>query len=344
MRADSRDIRISTINGQLMQWATHQCRVVLPLAHRATIIGYMLVLLSTPAASTAWGPLAHAVIGHLAESQLQQDDLALNELLTKFRHPQQRRKVQRALLGMAPPAPDNALRRLANWPDRKKRQSGMLPYDGQRHYVNLSPWARYQRSRHCPHGVCSIETLLQQRAILGDRRRSLSKRAVALAWVVHLVGDIHQPLHAGSVTDRGGNLACVIWQGRPSKLVMVDGKKQCSGANLHELWDSKIIRQTTGFYRPGDAIRYARTLQHFMPTVRQAEPPITASTPAAWRTVVEQWHGETQALLLSHHIYPSGKTIDRSYVQTHYPTIRLQLLRAAVRLTALLQRTLHHAP
>jgi hypothetical protein len=81
-----------------------------------------------------------------------------------------------------------------------------------------------------------------------------------------------------------------------------------------------------------------------MSALRQEEPLIKASTPAAWRTVVERWHAETQALILSHHIYPPGKTIDRSYVQTHYQTIRLQLLRAAVRLAAVLQRTLNHTP
>lgn len=300
-----------------------------------------IMLFATPRSSIAWGALAHAVIGHLAENQLLRDDAELQALLRQFRQPTQRRRIKRALLGLTPPAPGRALRVLANWPDVNKRRDGMLPYDGLRHFVNLPHRARYQRARHCPGGVCSIETLLQQRAILGDRRRALSTRAVALAWVVHLVGDIHQPLHAGKADDRGGNLTCVIWQQQPSILATIDGKEQCSGANLHAMWDSEIIRQVTGFDHPGDAARYARQLRRFVSAVRTEMPPLNASTPAEWRKTVERWHGETQALILSHDIYPRSKNIDQNYVQTHYPTIRLQLLRAAVRLAAMLRQTLN---
>lgn len=300
-----------------------------------------IACLGTPISSAAWGPLAHAVIGHLAENQLLRDDAGLKALLRQCRQPAQRQKAKRALLGLAPPAPGQALRILANWPDVHKRQAGMLPYDGLRHFVNLPHRARYQRAHHCPDGVCSVETLLQQRAILGDRRRALSARAVALAWVVHLVGDIHQPLHAGKAADRGGNLTCVSWRRQPSTLRTVAGKQQCSGANLHAIWDSKIIREVSGFGHPGAAADYARQLQRWVATVHLEMPPLTASTPAAWRTVVERWHGETQALILSHAIYPPGKTINRAYVQAHYPIIRLQILRAAVRLAALLRQTLN---
>lgn len=300
-----------------------------------------VILLVTPMSSAAWGALAHAVIGHLAENQLLQDEAGLKALLRQFRQPTQRHKIKRALLGLAVPAPGRALRVLANWPDVNKRRDGMLPYDGLRHFVNLPHRARYQRTRHCPDGVCSVETLLQQRAILGDRRRALSTRAVALAWVVHLVGDIHQPLHAGKAGDRGGNFTCVTWQQQPSTLITVAGKKQCSGANLHAVWDSQIIRQVTGFNHPGDAADYARQLRRFASAVNAEMPPLNATTPVEWRTTVERWHGETQALILSHDIYPHGKAIDRNYVQAHYPTIRRQLLRAAVRLAAMLRQTLN---
>ena len=66
-----------------------------------------------------------------------------------------------------------------------------------------------------------------------------------------------------------------------------------------------------------------------------------ARTEAEWRTVVERWHSETQALILQMDIYPHGNVIDDCYIQQHYRTIRLQMLRAAVRLAALLQRTLN---
>jgi hypothetical protein len=242
---------------------------------------------------------------------------------------------------MDPPVSGKVLWFLANWPDVQKRQPGMLPYDGLRHFVNLPHKALYNRLRHCREGVCSIETLLQQRAILADRQAPLSRRAVALAWVTHLVGDIHQPLHAGKAEDRGGNLTCVTWKRQPSKLVTIDDRPQCSGVNLHAVWDSKIIQEVTGFTSPNDAPAYAWKLRRFLKLVQAAEPPLFTRTEAEWRAIVERWHTETQALILLDDLYPRRNAIGRSYIRSHYRTIRLQLLRAAVRLAAMLHRTLN---
>lgn len=291
--------------------------------------------------ATAWGPLAHAVIGQLVERHLLEDDPGLQRLLTRFREPSHRQRVKKALLHMEPPSPGKALRFFANWPDMQKRQPGMLSYDGLRHFVNLPHRALYNRVRHCPEGVCSIETLLEQRAILANRHASLARRAVALAWVAHLVGDLHQPLHAGKVEDQGGNLICVTWKGQPSRLIDIDGRPQCSGANLHAVWDSQIISQVTGFTHPREAPALAGKLRDLLRLVRAAEPPFTARTRMAWRRVVERWHTETQAFILLDDIYPRGNAIGQAYIEGHYRTIRLQLLRAAVRLAAMLHLSLN---
>ncbi|MGQ4809820.1 hypothetical protein NKDENANG_03255 [Candidatus Entotheonellaceae bacterium PAL068K] len=305
------------------------------------VLSCLLIWLGGGSRALAWGPVAHAVIGQLAEQYLLERDPGLHTLLTRLRAPANRSQVEKALLHMAFPEPGAALRVFANWADWYKRQPGMLAHDGLRHFVNLPHRARYHRARHCPDGVCSIETLLQQRAILADPHAPLTQRAVALAWVTHLIGDLHQPLHAGRAEDRGGNLTCVVWQGRPSRLVSINGKLQCNGANLHAVWDSKIIKAATGFMHPNDAPTYARKLQQPLKPVQAAERPLLARTEAGWRAAVEGWHSETQALILSDHIYPRGNTIDRFYIQSHYRTIRQQLLRAAVRLAAMLHHTLN---
>ncbi len=297
--------------------------------------------LSTIPHAMAWGAVGHAVIGQLVEDDLLTPESALRHLLARFRAPEEhRQQVRQALLDTAPPPPGKALRLFANWPDVHKREPGMLPYDSRRHYVNLPHRALYNQARYCSEGQCSIETLLQQRAILANRHTSLPKRAVALAWVVHLVGDIHQPLHAGKAEDRGGNLVCVVWRGEPSKLITVDGRKRCSGANLHALWDRKIIQAVTGFAHPDAAPALAQQLRRFLPLVQASEPALIAHTDAEWRAVVERWHTETQALIWLDDIYPRGHSIGRRYAQSHYRTIRLQLLRAAVRLAAMLHQTL----
>ena len=290
--------------------------------------------------AAAWGPVAHAVIGELVERYLLINDPGLQALLSRFREASQSRRVKAALLHVELPLPGEALRFFANWPDVQKRQPGMLPYDGLRHFVNLPHTARYNRAQHCPDGICSIETLLQQRAILANHQASLGQRAVALAWVIHLIGDIHQPLHAGKAEDRGGNLTCIVWKGQPSRLVSIDGKEQCSGANLHALWDSLILEEVTGFTHPNAAPALARQFQPLLQSIAATEPPLTARTEAAWRAVVERWHTEAQALILQAAIYPHGNTVERSYIDKHYGTIRQQVLHAAVRLAAMLRLTL----
>jgi hypothetical protein len=287
--------------------------------------------------------VAHAVIGELAEHELLKHDTGLRTLLTRLQYPAQQQRVRQALLGIEPPAPGQALRLLANWPDEQRGKDGMLPFDRQRHYVNLPHAAKYNRTQHCSDGMCSIETLLQQRAILGNRKAPLGERAVALAWVVHLLGDMHQPLHAGQEEDRGGNLTCTAWMGEPSHLLDINGQKKCSGESLHAVWDSKILDVRTGGSYPDNITALSRGFARLLPPVQAAEPALKAHTTTEWRTVVERWHSETQALILQMDIYPHGNVIDDCYIQKHFGTVRLQVLRAAVRLAALLQHTLNPA-
>jgi hypothetical protein len=300
----------------------------------------LVLWLSHATPALGWGAVAHAVIGQLAEDELLANDTTLRALLMHFRDPAQYQHVRQALLGMDLPPPGSALRALANWPDWYKRQPGMLPADEQRHYINLPFTARYNRAQYCPDGICSIETLLAQRALLADHRAPLPQRAVALAWVAHLVGDIHQPLHAGQREDRGGNLTCVVWMGEPSQRLHSDGKITCSGANLHAVWDSKLLEAATGFVHPDDAPVLAQQWRPFLRRVQAAEPPLTARTAAEWRAVVERWHNEAQALITREHIYPSDGVLGPAYLQRYYPTVRLQVLRAAARLAAMLRHSM----
>ncbi|MBM3222389.1 MAG: S1/P1 nuclease [Candidatus Tectomicrobia bacterium] len=300
----------------------------------------LLCWLSLVPLAWAWGDVGHAAIGELAEEALQTQDPRLRTLILRLREGPQRPQVRKAMLGFVVPAPGRALRTLANWPDWYKRQPGMLSADDQRHYVNLPFTARYQRTQHCANGLCSLETLLEQRAILARQRTSLAQRAVALAWVAHLVGDMHQPLHAGQAEDRGGNLTCVTWMGTPSERLTHDGKVSCSGTNLHVVWDSTLLETTSGVTDPDALAPLLRQLRPLWQRVQATEPPLTARTPEEWRAVVERWHHETQALIVGAHIYPPHGVIDAAYVQRHSQTVRLQLVRAAVRLAAMLQQSL----
>src|SRR5690606_35847382 len=102
------------------------------------------------------------------------------------------------------------------------------------HYVNIGEsGCRYEPERDCPGGDCVVGAIAAQAGILGDRGRSDVERLRALKFVVHLVADAHQPMHAGYASDRGGNRF---------QIQLRDGTRDGVGTNLHALWDSGLFR------------------------------------------------------------------------------------------------------
>lgn len=96
------------------------------------------------------------------------------------------------------------------------------------HYVNLPKGAsHYQKSRDCKKDQCIVEAINTFGRVLktGDRK----KHPLALRMIVHLIGDIHQPLHAGFKKDRGGNWYEVRYNKKP--------------VSLHKLWDHKLVKR-----------------------------------------------------------------------------------------------------
>ena len=85
----------------------------------------------------------------------------------------------------------------------------------------------YQRKRDCPDGQCVVEAIEKQTEVLASKA-SDDKRLLALKYLVHFVGDVHQPLHAGYGEDRGGNTYQIQAFGH--------------GSNLHAFWDSGLIK------------------------------------------------------------------------------------------------------
>ena len=143
-----------------------------------------------------------------------------------------------------------------------------------------------------------------------DRNASREEKALALRFIIHIVGDVHQPLHAGSGKDRGGNDVKVRWFGQET--------------NLHSVWDSQMIEgQDLSF------TEYTKWLG------RQIEP---AETIAWWDPNPEVWIGESTQIRDT--IYPEAAdgmpNLGYSYQYQHLATAELRLQQGGVRLAAYL--------
>ena len=123
------------------------------------------------------------------------------------------------------PGGAESLDEAANWPDEMRSAPGTFwqktatPW----HYVTLNGIV-YD---HAPSEGDALEALARFRATLQDPNASLADKQLALRFIVHLVGDLHQPLHVGKCCDRGGNDVKVKWFGRD--------------LNLHAVWDSALV-------------------------------------------------------------------------------------------------------
>lgn len=156
-----------------------------------------------PTPALAWGKTGHRVIAAIADTQL--SGLA--------------RAHVKEIIGV------ESLDEAANWPDEMRSdpapfwQKTATPW----HYVTLDG-ITYD---HAPPEGDALEALGRFRATLLDPAASLADKQLALRFVVHLVGDLHQPLHVGKCCDRGGNEVKVTWFGKPT--------------NLHAVWDSAMV-------------------------------------------------------------------------------------------------------
>ena len=247
-----------------------------------------------PAAAQAWGPKGHRLVGSLAAEELT---------------PQARAEVARLLRGEAEPT----LAGVSNWADDLREHDPDLGKRSARwHYVNLAEdGCDYAPPKHCPDGDCVIEAIVRQRALLADRAQPDAVRAQALKFLVHFVGDAHQPLHAGYARDRGGNTIQIQHDGQ--------------GSNLHRLWDSDVIASANMSEH-----RYFPYLQR-MPLPREAR--VDIDDPAAWAKA-------SCRIVLRDGFYPRKPKIEPAYFARWRPTAETQLRIAGHRLARLLNDAL----
>lgn len=170
----------------------------------------LLALTLTSVNAFAWGPTGHRVVGAVAEKHLD---------------PHVAVKVMKILKGQT-------LSRVSNWSDEIKSEPETYSHTYNWHYTD---WKDEDHNHDETHSSGKLMTAIkEQMAVLKDPEASNDSKNFALKFIVHLIGDLHQPLHVGNGLDQGGNKCRVTFHRRE--------------LNLHQLWDEALIDFTNLSY------------------------------------------------------------------------------------------------
>ena len=275
-----------------------------------------LLLSASAGAATvgAWSPQGHRLVALLATNHL-----------TPMAH-----QNVSWLLG------NESLADVSVWADRYLEGNNQTAFW---HYINIPLDAtHYDRDRDCPRqpGVlpgargdawrdCAVDRILYNQKRLADPSLDRADRAIALKFLVHLIGDLHQPFHALGV-ERGGN-------GIP---VSAFGSATCSyddgtphPCNLHGIWDTALI-----------AHRRLTDQQYLAELERQIK---RGSLDALAVGSPSEWAMESHALAKVALLRPQS-VVDEDYYRAEIPVVDARLARGGLRLAAWLNRSLSGPP
>lgn len=240
------------------------------------------LLMAASACVFAWGPQGHRIAGALTIEYLSPAALAEVE----------------ALLG------SESLADASTWADRMRASPSPFwqKTAGPFHYVTVRTGKTYGEIGPPGKGD-SVTALAEFGQTLRDPEASRAHRQLALRFSVHIIQDLHQPLHVGNGRDRGGN----------NVKLKLDG----ISTNLHRVWDSTILSVAGRSDR-----EWVARLSSITP---QQASDWTEADPLAWIA---------ESASLREQIYPEHRTIDEEYLRRWLPKVELRLQQSAVRTAA----------
>lgn len=257
-----------------------------------TLAVLWIVAAALPLSALAWGPHSHELVAEIAARHLDSAP---------------RRKVERLLGDRA----DLAMREFSTWADRIREQPKFRD-TASLHYVNFPrDDCHFVATKHCRGGRCVVAAIDKYVAQLADLSASDGDRADALAFVIHFVSDIHQPLHAGWSDDRGGN-----------DVQVRVGRK---GSNLHAFWDDALARSAQLRVR-----EHADKLLATPLPARQVQ--WSAAAPVAW--------AEESCRVIAQGVYPASSDISTADMARLLPIAEARIELAGRRLAAILNAVL----
>lgn len=177
----------------------------------------VVILLSLYGIADAWGPDGHTIVAHIGE-----------QFLTPEAHVEIRK-----LLG------NYTLSHASDWNDDYDHSSEGR-WSEPLHFINYPEKACYfDWSLACKNDWCNVGSIANYSSRVADTSLSLADRAFALRFIIHMMGDVHQPLHVADISDRGGNTIHI-----DGVHLSADSKNWTNRTtNLHACWDNFLVVQ-----------------------------------------------------------------------------------------------------
>jgi hypothetical protein len=262
--------------------------------HRFFLAIFFLVCFAIPQFTYSWGVTGHRVVAAIAQKHLSKKT----------------KKRLHDLIG------NESLQQWANWPDFiKSDTTGTWTKASPWHYVNVPGNLDRDAFLTALKGLKGENLYTQIQAMtsqLKNKSLSQAERQIALRFLIHFIGDLHQPLHVGRETDQGGNRIKVTWFDKET--------------NLHSVWDNSLVD-----FQQYSFSEYAKTLDI-----------LSASEEAAIEnTTLEDWFYESYTL--ANKVYasvPADGKLSYKYNYIFKEDLDRQLMKGGLRLARLLNESL----
>ena len=232
-----------------------------------------------------WGMKGHDIVAAIAANNLK---------------PGVAKKMNRILDG-------HTLMYYSSWMDFIRKDEP-YQYTATWHYANIDAGETYESMPKNPTGdvLTALNEIISK---LRSGTLSDSMQTLYVKFLIHLVGDIHCPMHTGHLSDLGANKISVTWFGKPT--------------NLHAVWDDMLVESAKKW-------SYTEWVDNIDILDRKRKQQLATGTPADWlietHAVCEKIYEDT----------PEDSELSYQYMFDNYPVVEQQLLRAGLRLADIL--------
>jgi hypothetical protein len=273
-------------------------------------LGALLALALAPTPAFAWWEYGHETVARIAWIEV-----------TPHTRAEISRLMARSRLLETPECPARTIEQLSVWPDCIKRYRDRFSYAYSWHFADVDICRPFDLHAACRDHNCVTDQIERNLRLIKDHAVPVRERLMALAFLVHFVGDLHQPLHASDHDDRGGNDEIVAYGA-------IGGH-----TNLHSIWDGLLAERAIST-PPADA---RGILSRLSPAERQG---MRAGSIEDWAR--ESWDASRRfvygALVADPCTapIPPGAVMDEAMIQRLIPIVRRQVARGGERLARML--------